>query len=138
MEHTHCLLCHMVMIIKFCIYDPLGDISSAYNDSVLTYADPNQTEEVSKRQGNNTGSHARATGQSAIIQLQKRRCDDGVVPNSLHSHGVNLDDKENIYEDDEPIGCIGMIHTRCNEIQDEGEMLLTLSIIMSHKQFRLS
>ncbi|KAM0854363.1 hypothetical protein ACQ4PT_050477 [Festuca glaucescens] len=50
---------------------------------------------------NNTVSHTPATGQSAVTQLQNMPCADGDVTNSLHLHGVILEDKENVYDDDE-------------------------------------
>ena len=45
-------------------------------------------------------SHTPATRQSVVTQLMKIKSAVGVVSQSEHLHGVNLD-KENVYEDDE-------------------------------------
>jgi hypothetical protein len=67
-------------------------------------ADPNETHNHNINDFldcNNTFSHTPATGQSAVTQLQNMPLADGDVTNSLHLHGDILEDKANVYNDDE-------------------------------------
>ena len=116
-------------MINFMIYGPVGLL---YNDLLFIYSDRNEIknrmemewyaqnrEEILKRQrqtrkqnkhiaavlnGSNIVSHMPATGQLAVTQLQNITCAGGVVSNSMHFNRDILDEKENIYEDDESNG----------------------------------
>ena len=49
----------------------------------------------------NIVSHTPTTGQSAVTQLHNRATADGVAPSPMHLHGIMLDNKENMYDDDD-------------------------------------
>ena len=106
-----------------------GPVVLLYNDLFFIYSDHNEIknrmereryaqnrEEILKRQrqtrkqnkhiaavldGSNIVSQVPATGQLVATQLQNITCAGGAVPNSMHFNRDILDEKENIYEDDE-------------------------------------